>query len=66
MIQGYDNWKTTPPEEPGTVAHCCYCGSAILSGETVLGDMVGRYYCDETCALERHSIETVTLDTLKG
>ena len=31
----YDNWKTTPPEEPEPVEYCHQCGEPMYEGEPV-------------------------------
>lgn len=33
MILGYDNWKTSPPEEPEPVYECEQCGRGLYDGD---------------------------------
>lgn len=34
-IPGYDDWKTTPPDDPDPVAHCKCCGRGLYEGDVV-------------------------------
>ena len=34
MIKGYDNWKTSPPDEPDPVRYCNCCGDPLWDGDT--------------------------------
>lgn len=34
-IPGYDDWKTTPPDEPDPVKHCAYCRCELYEGDVV-------------------------------
>lgn len=31
----YDNWKTTPPEEPEPVEYCHQCGAPMYEGDVL-------------------------------
>lgn len=33
MIPGYDEWKTTPPDDPEPVEYCNVCGQPVCEGE---------------------------------
>lgn len=35
MGTSYDEWKTTPPDDPEPVAHCNCCGDPIYEGEVL-------------------------------
>lgn len=35
MIPGYDEWKTTPPEEPEPETYCSICGSPLYEGDAL-------------------------------
>ncbi len=35
MIPGYDEWKTTPPDDPEPVAYCAQCGDPIYEGDAL-------------------------------
>ena len=35
MIPGYDEWKTTPPEEPEPETYCSACGSPLYEGDAL-------------------------------
>lgn len=35
MIPGYDDWKTTPPDDPEPVAYCNQCGAPIYEGDAL-------------------------------
>lgn len=35
MILGYDEWKTTPPDEPEPVAYCNCCGEPLYEGDVL-------------------------------
>lgn len=32
-IPNYDEWKTTPPDDPNPVAHCNHCGALLYEGD---------------------------------
>lgn len=34
-IPNYDNWKTTPPDDPEPVTHCNICGKDMYEGDVV-------------------------------
>lgn len=51
MIPGYDEWKTTPPNEPDPVAYCEICGQEIYEGDSVI-DYDGISH--EDCFKERY------------
>ena len=34
-IPNYDNWKTTPPDEPGPVCYCSICKKPLYEGEAL-------------------------------
>lgn len=36
MIPGYDEWKTTPPDNPKPIAYCDICGEPIYEGDAVI------------------------------
>lgn len=61
MIPGYDEWKTSPPEDPPVIAHCCNCAEDLYENEEVYLDSEGDYYCKESCVLEAHGIERTYL-----
>lgn len=50
----YDDWKTTPPDDPEPVMHCDICGEPIYEGDGVT-DICGDKWCDE-CLKERRTI----------
>lgn len=33
MINGYDSWKTTPPDEPEPLRKCNCCGAEMYDGD---------------------------------
>ena len=45
-ITGYDEWKTTPADEPKPVTHCDIWGAPIYEGD-YLTDIQGEKWCDE-------------------
>ena len=45
-IPGYDEWKTSAPEEEKPVMRCDICGKAIYSGDYVT-DIQGEKWCDD-------------------
>lgn len=45
QIQGYDNWKTTPPEERAEKC-CTSCGSEIYEGD-YLYTIDGETLCED-------------------
>ena len=34
-LPNYDNWKTTPPEEPKPDANCSICGKPMWEGDVL-------------------------------
>lgn len=36
-IPNYDNWKTTPPDDPEPVTHCNHCGEPLYEGDALYG-----------------------------
>lgn len=34
-LPGYDEWKTTPLEEPEPKAHCYHCGKPLYEGDVL-------------------------------
>ena len=34
-IPNYDNWKTTPPDDPEPVTHCAICEKEMYEGEVL-------------------------------
>lgn len=45
-LQGFDEWKTTSPEEPDPAAHCDQCGSPLYEGD-FLYTVNGERLCEE-------------------
>lgn len=45
-ITGYDEWKTTPPDDPDPVTYCDICGAPVYEGD-YLTDIQGEKWCDE-------------------
>lgn len=45
-IPGYDDWKTTPPDDPEPVAYCDVCGDPIFEGD-YMTDILGEKWCDD-------------------
>ena len=35
QIPGYDEWKTTPPDAPDTVAYCNGCGCELYEDDVI-------------------------------
>lgn len=35
MIPGYDEWKTTPPQEPEPETYCAECGAPLYEGDAL-------------------------------
>ena len=46
MIPGYDNWKTTPPDDPVPVAYCDCCGCGLYEGD-YLYTVQDEHLCEE-------------------
>lgn len=42
----YDEWKTTPPEEPKPKAYCSHCDKDLYEGDA-LYDINGEYWCED-------------------
>lgn len=53
-IPGYDDWKTTPPDDSEPVAHCDICGGPIYEGDGIT-DICGEKWCDQ-CLADRRTI----------
>ena len=34
-LKGYDEWKTSPPEEGNPVTYCDYCNKGLFEGDRV-------------------------------
>ncbi|BCZ26395.1 hypothetical protein EUBC25_04820 [Claveliimonas bilis] len=51
-IPGYDDWKTTPPDDPEPVAYCDDCGHPLFEGDGIT-DIFGYHWCDECLADKR-------------
>ena len=34
-LPGYDEWKTTPPDESEPKAHCYHCGKPLYEGDVL-------------------------------
>ena len=34
-IPGYDEWKTTPPDDPDPAAYCNFCGCEMYEGDMI-------------------------------
>lgn len=45
-IPNYDNWKTTPPDDPKPVAYCSLCGEPLYEGDGIL-DVLGDMWCEK-------------------
>ena len=52
MIRGYDEWKTTPPEEPEPVEVCSRCGNGLYEGD-YLYPIDGEKLC-ENCVKDEY------------
>ena len=48
-IPGYDEWKTTPPDEPDVV-YCANCGKEIYISDSV--NTADGYLCEDCIGLE--------------
>lgn len=46
-IPGYDEWKTTPPDEPEVLAICWKCGEPIFNEKECIEDFVGHAWCED-------------------
>lgn len=46
MIPRYDEWKTTPPDEPEPVGYCDICGEPVHEGD-YLTNICGEKWCDD-------------------
>lgn len=51
-IPGYDDWKTTPPDDLEPVAYCDDCGHPLFEGDGIT-DIFGYPWCDECLADKR-------------
>lgn len=55
-IQGYDSWKTTPPEQnESPAAHCSLCGAPLYEGDGIL-DVFGEMWCDDCIENNRRTL----------
>ncbi len=45
-IPGYDDWKSTPPDDPEPVEYCDICGAAVYE-EDYITDFQGEKWCDK-------------------
>ena len=45
-LPGYDEWKTTPPEEAKPKAYCSHCDKDLYEGDA-LYDINGEYWCED-------------------
>lgn len=45
-IPGYDEWRTTPPDEPDPAGYCDICGTPVYEGD-YLTDICGEKWCDD-------------------
>lgn len=45
-IFGYDDWKTTPPDDPDPAGYCDICGAPVYEGD-YLTDICGEKWCDD-------------------
>lgn len=41
-IPGYDDWKTTPPDDPEPASVCDCCGKYLWEGEPIYLDINGE------------------------
>lgn len=46
QIQSYDEWKTSPPEEPEPAERCDRCGDPLYEGD-YLYTIDGERLCEE-------------------
>lgn len=46
MLEGYDEWKTSLPDEPEPKAHCDSCGCELYEGD-FLYTLDGENLCTE-------------------
>lgn len=45
-IPGYDDWKTTPPDDPEPASVCDCCGKYLWEGEPIYLDINGENLCE--------------------
>lgn len=45
LIPGYDDWKTSPPEDPDPIAYCARCEAPLWEGDVI--DTVEGPMCEE-------------------
>lgn len=56
-IRGYDDWKTTPPDDTRKVIHVCeWCGDDIMEGE-MFYMVAGSPYCRRCVTEEIAEVE---------
>lgn len=36
LIPGYDDWKTSPPEDPDPIAYCARCEAPLWEGDVMI------------------------------
>lgn len=53
-IPGYDDWKTTPPDDPEPASYCDICGEPLYEGDGIT-DIDGINWCDN-CLKEQRRI----------
>ena len=46
---GAVNLPDPQAKEPAVIAHCAYCGEPLYSGDKVVHDESGEWFCDEEC-----------------
>lgn len=45
-IPGYDDWKTTPPDDSEPASVCDCCGKYLWEGEPIYLDINGENLCE--------------------
>lgn len=45
-IPGYDEWKTSAPEEPAVVTKCDMCGAELYTGDSLF-TVNGERLCED-------------------
>lgn len=45
-IQGYDEWKTSAPEEPAVITKCDMCGAELYTGDSLF-TVNGERLCED-------------------
>lgn len=51
-IPGYDEWKTTPPDDP--VCYCVVCGCELRKEDALYA--IGGYVCED-CLLDDYAVK---------